>query len=178
MLNTINYSEPLKAYMSFISSKPKWYLDFSNKYYSFDENNVLWKHNSNDAAYNELSITPSTTGDITTHFYDNSFISYIVNGEYVQTKTFDNVSFSGDNVESTILDINFDTKTQSSNKVKWENITKREDTYKFAIPRDEAEIMFSSRMRGKFLKSNFLFTTNGTQFTIPYIETTYRHSMI
>jgi hypothetical protein len=178
MLNTLNYSETLRAYMSFVSSKPMWYLDFSNKYYSFDQDNTLWKHNSSSAGYNELSVRPVATGDITTHTYDNSFMSFIVNDVYPKTKTFDNVNFTGNNIDNISVEITFNTISQDSTQITFDDILKREDTYRFAIPREEHMDTFAPRMRGKYLKSNYKFITNGQMFSLPFIETTYRYSSI
>jgi len=55
-LNTIIYSEGSQAFMSFSSVRPKWHLDFGDRYYSFDENDRLYLHNSN-SIYNQLNVT-------------------------------------------------------------------------------------------------------------------------
>lgn len=164
---TLNYSEQAQAFMSFLSSRPKWYLDFSGKYYSFDENGVLRLHNSN-SEYNLLSTTTP----------DKSIIKFIVNGNFDSTKTFDNVNYTADfSGALNFSNIVFKTKEQASATV--DDIARREDTYKFAIPRRAGEERFSDRMRGKYLISKYEFNDeDGSKFTIPYIKTTYRRSMI
>jgi hypothetical protein len=175
---TVNYSEATQAFMSFLSSKPKWYLDFKYRYYSLDNINTLRLHNSN-SRYNVLSTTPTTIGNVTTpETADKSKIKLIVNGQYEQTKVFDNVNYTGDFIlPDNLSNINFSTKTQQSNIVDY--IERREDTYKFAIPRAGTE-NFADRMRGKYLVSNYEFSdpTNANKFNLPFIKTTYRYSMI
>ena len=52
--------------------KRKWYLNFGDRYYSFDEDNKLYLHNS---------------GVVT----DSSLVRYVVNDGYQITKVFDNI---------------------------------------------------------------------------------------
>jgi hypothetical protein len=166
---TLNYSEITQAFMSFMTSRPKWYLDFGGKYYSIDANNVLRLHNSN-SKYNVLSTIDDKA--------DVSKIKIIVNDNYETTKTFDNVSYSADFAsQNNLSNITFKTNTQNSLTV--QSIDRREDTYKFAIPRNSSLNKFADRMRGKYLVSNYEFNDlNGSKFTLPYIKTTYRYSMI
>lgn len=126
MLNTLNYSEITQSFMSFLSSKPSWYLDFKDKYYSIDANGDMLLHNSN-IIYNKLS---STT------YPDRSFFRLVVNENYPLTKTFDNVEYSGDNISLMVQLHKFYTLTQNSLSIETSSIDIREDSYKFAIPRN------------------------------------------
>ena len=64
----------------------------------------------------------------------------------------------------------------------------REDTYRFAIPRENRTIegsntisnmSFAGRMRGKYLICTYTFdNTSESVFNIPSITTTYRFSLI
>jgi hypothetical protein len=161
MLNTLNYSEQVQSFWSFTSSKPKWYLNFGNSYYSFDEDNKLYKHNS---------------GVIT----DNSIVKYIVNDAYQATKSFDNIEYSPDFENSINFNkIDFKTNTMTSKSLMSSDIDKREDTYKAAIPREVGVDKFAGRMKGKYLISELLYIpVNGSRFNLPYIKTSYRQSMI
>ncbi len=154
--------------MSFMSSKPKWYLDFKDRYYSFDNLNTLRLHNSN-TEYNNLD------GSIA-----RSLIKPIVNDDYSFTKTFDNISYSADLVDTdNFTQVHFKTDHQVSKFVLKSDIDKRESTYKFYIPRNDEDELFSDRMKGKYLIGNFMFTSdNGNMFVLPMLETTYRYSMI
>lgn len=128
MLNTLNYSEAIEAFSSFISSEPKWYIDLKGSYYSFDEDGKCFLHNvEND--YNRMkdTIVP-----------DRSFIKLLVNDDYEVTKTFDNVSYSADfSPNENIVPLQFKTRLHTTDKVDF--IDSREDTYKFSIPRDNSE---------------------------------------
>jgi len=176
MLNTLNYSEMTQAYMSFVSTQPKWYLNFKDKYYLIDSDNNLWLSNSSDASYNELHIKPITVDGQVVHTIDRSFIRTVENSSYSQTKTYDMVLFSGTNIETTNMSYNFYTLGQSSNQLNHSDIKLKEDTYFFQIPREATGDTFSPRMRGKYLITDIEILSNGTKFTLPYIETTYRYS--
>lgn len=167
-LNTLNYSEQSKAFMSFLSSKPKWYIDFKDRYYSFDDTNTLRLHNSN-TEYNNLDGT-----------IKRSYIKPIVNQDYQQTKTFDNVFYPADFTgNDNFTSIFFNTDHQNSNIVNRSDIDKRESTNKFYIPRKEGDELFADRMKGKYIIGNYTFLSNdGNMFILPLLETTYRYSMI
>lgn len=174
MLNTLNYSEAIEAFSSFISSEPKWYIDLKGSYYSFDEDGKCFLHNvEND--YNRMkdTIVP-----------DRSLIRLLVNDDYEVTKTFDNVSYSADfSPNENIVPLQFKTRLHTTDKVDF--IDSREDTYKFSIPRDSSEtslgerVLFPARLRGKYMVCDYVFkSSDGNRFRLPYIETTYRYSMI
>lgn len=171
MIATINYSEMLQAYMSFVTSAPEWYFDFEDKYYSIDSNNTIILHNSSN-------LINCLSGDV--DIYDDSEVTIVVNDEYQSTKVFDTVeyaaSFDGsDNFSS----IEFNTQSQSSNEVVVDSIQRREDTYKFSIPRSNELEMYGDRMRGKYINCKYKYTPiDGRKFSVPYIKTTFRHSMI
>jgi len=168
-MNTLNYSEINKAFMSFLSSNPKWYLNFKGGYYYFDESNTLFRAN-NGSKYNALkSETP-----------DRSLIKTVTNKDYVSTKVFDNVKYFAEFSGSDNFDnIEFYTSTQTGNAISKNDIDKREDTYKFAIPRRVGTDQFADRLKGKFLISVYKFqSSDGNMFSVPFIETTYRYSNI
>lgn len=161
MLNTLNYSEQGQVFWSFTSSKPKWYLDFGDKYYSFDEDNNLYLHNS---------------GDIK----DSSLIRYIVNDNFSATKVFDNIEYTSEfDANTNFSTFNFKTNTMTSKSLVSSDIDKREDTYKAAIPRESGSDMFSGRIKGKYLSTELVYNPiDGSKFNLPYVKTTYRQSMI
>ena len=161
MLNTLNYSEQIQAFWSFTSSKPKWYLNFGDRYYSFDEDNNLYLHNS---------------GEIT----NSSLVRYVVNDGYQATKVFDNIEYSPELEQNKNFDkIDFKTNTMTSKSLLSFDIDKREDTYKAAIPRESGIDKFAGRMKGKYLTTEILYNPiNGSKFNLPYIKTSYRQSMI
>jgi len=188
--NNLIYSETTSAFMSFLTSKPKWYLNFKNRYYSFDQSNNMWLHNSNYinqvSSYNELSQKPTASNHVITHISDTSSIKILANEMYSQTKTFDNILFNNSTLDGTLMDIKFNTRDQNANIIQnanSTNMTLREDTYKMAIPRASENgntyVQFEGRLKGKYLVSQYTFKTpSGNMFSIPYIETTYRNSII
>ena len=87
-----------------------------------------------------------------------------------------------------IVVILFTTKRQTSETLTSEDIDYREDTYKFAIPRNSLKLneveqlankSYKDRMKGKYLICNYKYDCNGgNKFKVPYISTAYRYSMI
>lgn len=182
MDKTINYSETLQAFMSFMTSRPKWYLDFGDRYFSIDNNNKLRLHNSN-TNYNVLSSEKTKKSEVSAEFYypaDQSELRIVINQDYEATKVFDNVFYTGVFADGVNLDnIVFETQTQKSSIVGNNSIDRREDTYRFSIPRSNDAELFGDRMRGKHMLSTYNFLDlEGSKFTLPYIKTTYRYSNI
>lgn len=113
-----------------------------------------------------------------------SKLNFVVNDNFVYTKVYDNVMFYADfegNVNN-ITNILFKTKNQTSLKLTAKDVECREDTYRFAIPREDAKdnnMSYIGRMRGKYLEEQYTFDCNDNKtFKIPYIKTTYRQSML
>lgn len=174
MLNTLNYSEAIDAFSSFLSCTPKWYIPINGGFYSFNSDNKCFLHNSGDA-YNYLDMSGEER---------RSVIRLLVNDDYETTKTFDNVSYSGDFEDGeNLIPFKFKTRLHTTNQV--DDVYNREDTYKFSIPRDSSEtslgerVLFPARLRGKYMVCDYVFkSSDGNRFRLPYIETTYRYSMI
>ena len=140
MLNTLNYSEAIEAFSSFISSEPKWYIDLKGSYYSFDSSGKCFLHNT-DSDYNKMKDTVDP---------DRSFIRFLVNDDYEVTKTFDNVSYSADfSTNENIVPLQFKTRLHTTSKVEF--IDSREDTYKFSVPRDASNDTPGSVIRTVFM---------------------------
>lgn len=173
---TLAFNEQLGVMTSFYTFAPDWYIEFSDKIYTF-KSLGLFKYNSGD----ELDL------------YEDrdkiSYIRFIVNDAYPQTKTFDNVEYGGDFTYDTNFDnIYFETKRQTSYTTTKTGIDYREDTYKFAIPRNSIELneaqqlvnkSYKDRMKGKYLICHYKYDCNGgNTFKVPYISTAYRYSMI
>lgn len=126
-------------------------------------------------------------------------LSFIINQDPQYTKVFDNQWLPGNiedpnNVDPQVIsNVSFQTKSQNSFNVDYNNIDYREDTYRFPIPREDRGDLGSSdeqqqnlinrsylpRMRGKYIKCNYTFNCdNDKSFEIPFIKTTYRYSML
>lgn len=169
--SVIVYNEYIQNYTSFYTYNPNKHLEFSN-FLVYVKDNKLTK-------YSQYSANKNT-----------SIIRFVVNANPLVTKTFDNVFFSGqlDDVDM-ITSVKFSTKTQTStifkeatqeyNKVP---IDYREDTYRFAIGREdnnEDPTSYPGRLKGKYLICEYkIQTDNAHQFSIPNINTTYRSSLV
>lgn len=170
----IVFSEAIDAFTCFLTYKSDWFIDLKDNYYSIKSNNIF-KHNA-DARINKF-------------FYnqENSKISYVINDAYTNTKVFDNIEYYGE-FDNNNLEFVFNTTTQNSSIITKDNIDKREDTYKFAIPRSSVTStnysdiapIYNDRMRGKYLISHVTFRPNNgdVTFKVPYIKTAYRISNI
>lgn len=173
---TLVFNEQVGAFTSFYTYKPDWYAEFTDKLIIY-KNLAVYKYNSG----NEL--------DLFTGKDKTSYIRFIVNEKYPQTKTFDNVEYGGDFTYNTNFDnIYFETKRQTSFTLTHDNIDYREDTYKFCIPRSSRELneaeelvnkSYRDRMKGKYLVCHYKYDCNGgNTFKVPYISTAYRYSLI
>lgn len=175
---TLMYSEMNKSFMSMLSSRPTWYLDFGGRYFSIDSSNSMRIHNKG-SKYNQLSGSNSIVeGVVVPPASEKSLIKFVVNNDYAKTKVFDNASYSADfSGNNNLSDITYKTSTQQTNPVSL--ISRREDTFMISIPRNNVLATFSDRMRGKYLICNYSFNdASGSKFTLPYIETDYRYSSI
>ena len=173
---TLAFNEQLGVFTSFYNYNPDYYAEFSDKLYLF-KSLKLFKYNGGEQA------------DLDSDKAKVSEIEFVVNKDYPQTKTFDNVEYSGDFTADTNFDlILFTTKRQTSETLTSEDIDYREDTYKFAIPRNSLKLneveqlankSYKDRMKGKYLICNYKYDCNGgNEFKVPYISTAYRYSMI
>ena len=173
---TLAFNEQLGVFTSFYNYNPDYYAEFSDKLYLF-KSLKLFKYNGGEQA------------DLDSDKAKVSEIEFVVNKDYPQTKTFDNVEYSGNFTTDTNFDlILFTTKRQTSETLTSEDIDYREDTYKFAIPRNSLKLneveqlankSYKDRMKGKYLICNYKYDCNGgNKFKVPYISTAYRYSMI
>ena len=173
---TLVFNEQLGAFTSFYTYNPDYYAEFSNNLFIF-KNLKLFKYNGGE----ETNLDDAKA--------KISSIQFVVNADYPQTKTFDNVEYSGDFTHGTNFgNIYFETKRQTSYTLTQDNIDYREDTYKFCIPRNSLQLneveqlankSYKDRMKGKYLVCHYKYDCNdGNTFKVPYISTAYRHSMI
>lgn len=173
---TLTFNEQLGAFTSFYTVEPDWYFEFTDKLYTFKDKDLF--------LYNAGTLKNLYTGqDKVTK------LQFVVNKDYPQTKTFDNVQYGADVTWGTNMDdIVFETKRQTSFVTKYNQIDYREDTYKFAIPRSDRELneieelvnkSYRDRMKGKYMICTYHYDNNDQkQFKLPYISTYYRYSMI
>ena len=170
----IVFNENLGVFTSFYTYMPNFALQFSDKLVSIKENK-FFLHNQGYTALN----------------YSEELLSkvrFVVNDNVMYTKVFDNQLFSADFIDNimVIKEINTATKHQSSETIQYRHVDYREDTYRFAIPREkqiedykEKNKSYAGRMRGKYLICNYTFDcSDDKEFRLPYIKTTYRYSML
>lgn len=154
------FSEQINAFTSLYTNNVNWHFDLRDAYYTIGDNNKIKLHNTNNLA----GVT--------------SLVEFVVNDNYEMTKTFDNVSMSGDFTDNEVFtNIHFNTKVQTTAPINYNDIDYREDTYRFAIGRSTDNGI--SRMRGKYLYCSYSFDcTNDKSFRLPLIKTSYRYSMV
>lgn len=182
------YNEQLTAFTSFYTHNPNWFFPFSDKLVTIKDNNLYYLHNIYDvnSEIKEERI---------------SKIQFIVNKDITNTKVFDNVMFNADlhdntnSIPNIIKNITFSTQKQTTKPFNHfdevnnsSNIDYREDTYRFAIPREAVDNdalhqlnsqSYVGRLRGKYLICDYTFDCNNNkEFKLPYIKTTYRYSKL
>lgn len=170
----IVFNENLNVFTSFYTHTPDFALQFSDKLVSI-KGNKFFLHNK---GYTGLDCVEEVV----------SKVKFIVNDNVMYTKVFDNQMFSADLIQDVkcIREINTSTKHQKSDIIYNKDIDYREDTYRFAIPRErqmpdykERNKSYAGRMRGKYLICDYTFDcSDDKEFRLPYIKTTYRYSML
>lgn len=154
---TLNYSEKIQAFQSFLNIEPLLYIEINGRLFYLQDGNLYEYGSQHSPSY----------GSIT-------FI-FSVNSDLIQTKVFDNVEFYSNHSDVSIEFAKFYTDSQVSEQLSlYDN---REKTYKFSIPRS---ISNYERIRDKVLLCEYKLTTEDSSrvFSIPYIKTKYRYSFI
>ena len=161
-MNTLNYSEQFSLFQSMMTKiDPVHYLDFNGSLFYID----------NDGSVYSI--------DGGTELVDSIYLRIIANEDFGYTKIFDNIElYSGVGNEIDIAAY-FKTATQTSPVISTEtgDFSKRESTYYAALPRNNDGI---TRLRDKFLLCNYNIKgiSDSRDFSIPYIKTKYRYSII
>lgn len=166
----IVYNEVLQSFTSFYTYKPDNSLLFTDKLIYIKDNKFSEEENK-------------TLKNI------QSKITYIVNKDTLQTKTFDNVFFGGVfyNIKDMLKNVVFTTKSQEGTILEDSidggyAIDYREDTYRFAIGREKNssdELSLPGRLKGKYLICDYTIDCSGQKyFNLPNINTTYRYSLV
>lgn len=190
------FNEQLGAYTSFYTYTPEYTLQFSDSNIT-GIGNKLYKINkpqqSNNTALPKVcKVTTIVNKDAgQTKVFDN--VSFP--GEFEDSSNNNSIK----KLDNLVKDIEFRTKTQTgapmkpyyystadSNGLKYAYDC-REDNYRFAIGRGKSKQngqQTDDRMRGKWLESTYQFDCSSSDanikksFKLPYINTTYRHSLV
>lgn len=164
------YNERLQQYTSFFTYIPDKVLQFKDQFIYIKDN----------------KFTKSSEDSLQTI---NSKISIVINEDIFQTKTFDNVFFHGNftDIKDMLNNVVFTTKSQTGTILEdyikgGYAIDYREDTYRFAIGREDNfkdEDSYAGRLKGNYLICDYNITCNNEKhFNLPGINTTYRYSLI
>ena len=165
-INTLVYNERAQAFTSYYTFTPDFHISFSDKLFYIKDSHLY------EEAENSLV---------------TSKIQLVVNKNPLQTKTFDNVFMYGyfSNINDIISNVQFNTKSQTSSFLRDIDgnyiIDYREDTYRFAIGRQENnndDMSYSGRLKGKYLICDYTFDCEGNNFSLPSISTTFRQSLV
>lgn len=191
------FNEQLGQFTSFYTFNPQWALSFSSKVVTIKDN-AYYIINSLDID----GIQPETKiakvrfivnkDTLYTKVFDNVFF----NGDFTDPSTTDNLKA----MNNVITNITFNTKSQEANPLLPDTyggtVTTdlryaydyREDTYRFAIGRENINLNTTEqienkanagRVRGKWLQCEYIFDCNNNKtFKLPYINTTYRYSLV
>ncbi len=157
-MNTLIYSEQTGSFQSFTDIHPSIYIPIDGELFYLAEDGRIYKR------------SPSNPID-----YKKAVVKVIVNQDLPYTKVFDNIEiYAGYENVADITSVSFNT-SHSFSVLNGDGIKLRESTYMAAIPRGENDI----RLRDKYLGAVYEFKgINGKKFSIPYIKTKYRYSLI
>lgn len=164
------FNEYTQRFTSFYTFNPESHIKFSDKLIYIQNNKLM---ETKDFPLNTMQ----------------SRIQLVVNKDPLQTKTFDNVFFSGKftNIKDMLINASFRTKNQNATILEdyiegGYTIDYREDTYRFAIGRETTNddtTSYPGRLRGKYLICDYTFNCNDQHnFNLPNINTTYRYSLV
>ncbi len=160
-MNTLNYSEQSKAFQSFVDISAIHYVEVDGELYYVDHSGDIYRLVSNQQD---------------SQYFDGSMLRFVVNQDMPYTKTFDNIELYAGDMNNVALSAEFKTSTQESSLDSNSIITK-ESTMLAAIPRENANNM--SRMRDKLMTCTYRIKNDDkVGFSIPYIKTKYRYSVI
>lgn len=165
------YNEKLQVFTGFYSLVPNNNLYFNSDVY-FVKDQDLYKYNDD--------VSNNGFGDIPLPIK----LKYIVNKDYLRTKVFDNLEFTGYLAKDNIT-FNFEADNIQSKELIGANISDRENNYRGAIPRANTKELFANRMRGRVLYCDMNYNLGNTENTFvvtnetsDYIQTIQESSYI
>jgi hypothetical protein len=159
-MKTLNYSEQSNSFQSFIDIDAKHYVEVDGYLYYIDSSGQMYK----------------AIGGNIPEYFNESTIRFVVNQDMPYTKTFDNIELYAGSISSAIISAEFKTSTQQS-LLDNSNIITKESTMLAAIPRENTNNV--SRMRDKLITCTYRIKNDDkVRFSIPYIKTKYRYSVI
>lgn len=164
------YNEQTETFVAIDDIAPKYQIQFNNCTYLTSLNNLYrW-----DARFKDVAMGFDNSGLDCQLF---PFVQYVVNANPQTTKTFDNVEFGGRFYNGDTYDITmfFNTPLKQNSRLDGKNITNREYSFRFAIPRNNNS-MYGDRMKGKFMDCELISNSSNIDFSLQYILSTFRAS--
>lgn len=148
---SIVYNEKAQIFTGFYSLVPDFNLYFNTDVY-FTKGADLYKYNDN--------VSNNGFGDIPLPIS----IKYIVNKDYLRTKVFDNIEFTG-YLNRDNLSIKYEASGIESKLLTGSDITNREDNYRASIPRAASTELFANRLRGRVLYCTLNYNMGNSENT-------------
>ena len=169
MRGALVYSEFVQQFTSLYN------IAFENKF-EFDGNLMLatsksvYKWNSSEDDMSKG--IGSNNGELLT-----PYVKYIVNDNSAYTKVYDNAEIETSYIPSDLsnIKITFKTPLDQTGSLQPGDITNRERSYRFAIPRDNNSA-YGGRLRGKTMQCELTSSSSSKYFSLQHIITKYRIS--
>lgn len=156
-MKTLSYSEQMGAFQSAMTIDPNLFIEVEGELYFLSANGDIQIVNGDDYARNAL-------------------LEFVVNQDFQYTKAFDNIEMYAGSKAGIDITGNFKTSYSSGQLIPAE-ISRREGTLFAAIPRDSDDGI--TRLRDKLLRCVYsIDNADKIKFSIPYIKTKYRYSLI
>lgn len=143
------YSENSQIFTSFYTLVPDYNLYFNSNVY-FVHDNKLYQYNADtvNAGFNEESLPIQ--------------LNYIVNKDYMRTKVFDNIEFTG-YLNKGAIRFTFMADEAESKILSGSGISDREHNYRAAVPRQNTKELFGNRLRSRVLQCKLEYNLTNTE---------------
>lgn len=131
------FNESMNMFTSFYTLVPDYNLYFNNDVYLVTGEHV-YKYNDNvvNNGFDSLALPIE--------------LNYIVNKDYLHTKVYDNIEFTGI-FDKDNMTINYEADNIDSKPLSGSTLTDREYNYRGAVPRANTSETFANRLRGRVL---------------------------
>lgn len=144
------YNEALQMFTGFYTLVPDYNLYFnSNVYFIKDSKLYLYGGNVRNMGFEQSQLPIE--------------LNYVVNKDYLRTKVYDNIEFTG-YLQKSQIGFEFKADDIKAKPLLGSGITDRENNFRGAVPRVETSDLFGNRMRGRvmYCKMKYnLLTTDG-----------------
>lgn len=159
------YSEMSQTFIGLYTITAKYALSFSDKLLLTDTKNIAeWNKGDGNAVWLNTELTP--------------YVKFVVNKSPSTVKVFDNAEFGGRFYEGNVapLSFKFNTPLKQQGALASSEITDREYSFRFAIPRETINDGWGKRLRGKTMQVELSSSSNSTDFSLQYVINKFRIS--